>query len=262
MPAPSKNYTLIADSSVDSDSPLDVTLLTAIRDNLIHLEEWLGDSHTAAKNHQHNGTDSARVNDSDITKTGGVLLFDDFLLDSIVGWGTVNGGTITFQTADNGIIRCQRNAVSGWCGIGQTYKPFRLSSNEITFEARLRIGSGSAAPNNAECGVFESLTIPNNNSVKFLRDTSTGNYDAICQSAGVSTTVDTGVLMSSTAFQKLKIVGTTSQVKFYIDDVLKTTITTNIPTVNLGVSTQVNSDGASNKYIDIDYVLCTMGARL
>ncbi len=59
MAAPSKSYTLIPDSSVDADSPLDTTLMVQIRDNLIHLEEWLGDGYTAAKNHSHNGVDSA-----------------------------------------------------------------------------------------------------------------------------------------------------------------------------------------------------------
>ncbi len=61
MAAPSKNYTLIADSQVDADSPLDATLLTQLRDNIIHLEEWLGDSYTAEKDHDHNGVNSKEV---------------------------------------------------------------------------------------------------------------------------------------------------------------------------------------------------------
>ncbi|MBI5237706.1 MAG: hypothetical protein HY887_04715 [Deltaproteobacteria bacterium] len=65
MPAPSKNYTLIADTSIDADSPLDVILLTAIRDDLIHIEEWLGDSYTAAKNHNHDGVNSASATVAD-----------------------------------------------------------------------------------------------------------------------------------------------------------------------------------------------------
>ncbi|MEK6532111.1 MAG: hypothetical protein AABZ23_06445 [Deltaproteobacteria bacterium] len=58
MAAPSKSYTLIADSSIDADSPIDVTLMTRIRDNLIHLEEWLGNGYTAAQDHDHDGVNS------------------------------------------------------------------------------------------------------------------------------------------------------------------------------------------------------------
>jgi len=61
MPAPSKNYTLIPDGSVDADSPLDTTLITQLRDNTIHIEEWLGDSYVAAKNHDHDNVNSKAV---------------------------------------------------------------------------------------------------------------------------------------------------------------------------------------------------------
>lgn len=61
MTVPSKNFTSIADASIDADSPLDVTLMTAIRDSLIHLEEWLGMSYTAAQNHDHDGANSKVV---------------------------------------------------------------------------------------------------------------------------------------------------------------------------------------------------------
>jgi len=46
---------------VDSDSPLNETLMTYIRQNLIHLEEWLGASYTAAQDHDHDGTNSKKV---------------------------------------------------------------------------------------------------------------------------------------------------------------------------------------------------------
>lgn len=58
MVAPSKNFTAIADSSIDSDSPLTTGLMISYRDNDIHLEEWLGDGFTAAKDHDHDGVNS------------------------------------------------------------------------------------------------------------------------------------------------------------------------------------------------------------
>lgn len=61
MPVPSKNFTIIADSAVDPDSPLDTTLITALRDNTIHIEEWLGLSYAAAQDHDHDGVNSKSV---------------------------------------------------------------------------------------------------------------------------------------------------------------------------------------------------------
>lgn len=48
-------------TQTDADSPLDTTLMEAIRQNLIHLEEWLGKSYTAGEDHDHDGTNSKLV---------------------------------------------------------------------------------------------------------------------------------------------------------------------------------------------------------
>lgn len=61
MVAPSKSFTVIADSAIDPDSPLTTGLFTNFRDNDIHLEEWLGDAFTAAKDHNHDDVNSKRV---------------------------------------------------------------------------------------------------------------------------------------------------------------------------------------------------------
>lgn len=63
MTAISKSFVTIADSAVDPDSPLDTTLMTGIRDNLVHLREWLGASFTAAavQDHNHDGSNSAAI---------------------------------------------------------------------------------------------------------------------------------------------------------------------------------------------------------
>lgn len=59
MPVPSKNFTSIPDTSIDANSPITVSLMTQLRDNDIHLEEWLGLGFTAAQNHDHDGVNSA-----------------------------------------------------------------------------------------------------------------------------------------------------------------------------------------------------------
>lgn len=60
MTAISKAFVVIADAAVDPDSPLDTTLLTGLRDDVVHLREWLGASFYAGavQNHSHDGVDS------------------------------------------------------------------------------------------------------------------------------------------------------------------------------------------------------------
>jgi hypothetical protein len=72
MPAPSKNFTVIADSDIDPDSPITTGLMTKLRDNDIHLEEWLGGSYTAAVDHSHDGVDSALLPGN---VAGGLFMF-------------------------------------------------------------------------------------------------------------------------------------------------------------------------------------------
>jgi len=70
MAAPTYSWNTINSSQTDADSPLDTTLMEAQRQNLIHLEEWLGLDYTAAQNHDHDGTNSkpvASVADNAIT---------------------------------------------------------------------------------------------------------------------------------------------------------------------------------------------------
>ncbi len=63
MTAPSKSWVAIADSQVDADSPLDSVLMTAYRDDVVFLKEWLGYSYAAAaaQDHNHDGANSALV---------------------------------------------------------------------------------------------------------------------------------------------------------------------------------------------------------
>ncbi|MCK7495188.1 MAG: hypothetical protein MZW92_31905 [Comamonadaceae bacterium] len=51
MPAPSKNFTAIADTAVDVDSPIDEVLMTALRDRDQNLYEWIGHGFTPAQAH-------------------------------------------------------------------------------------------------------------------------------------------------------------------------------------------------------------------
>jgi len=59
MASPTKNWTDIPDSAIDADSPLDTTLMSEIRDDIVHVYEWLGVNYTAAQDHNHDGVNSA-----------------------------------------------------------------------------------------------------------------------------------------------------------------------------------------------------------
>lgn len=54
-----ETFTTIALTAVDVDSPLDETLMTAIRNNIQHNYQWLGEDYTPASNHDHDGVNSA-----------------------------------------------------------------------------------------------------------------------------------------------------------------------------------------------------------
>lgn len=83
MTAPSKNWSNVSDSQIDADSPIDATLMAQIRDNLVHLKEWLGNSYAPAQDHDHDGVNSA-----------GVLL-----ADASVGYGKLKVAGGSFYTA-------------------------------------------------------------------------------------------------------------------------------------------------------------------
>jgi len=98
MTAPTKNFTAIADSAIDAESPITETLMTQMRDNMEHLEEWLGKDFAAAQNHNHDGVNSALV------EVGGNLLrngsFENGVSGSSDGWTVTNytGGANAVQT--------------------------------------------------------------------------------------------------------------------------------------------------------------------
>lgn len=58
MPVPSKNWSTIPDSDIDPESPVTTGLMTAIRDGLVHVYEWIGYGYVASQAHDHDGVNS------------------------------------------------------------------------------------------------------------------------------------------------------------------------------------------------------------
>jgi hypothetical protein len=93
----SKAWVSIADAAVDPDSPVDATLMTGIRDDLVHLREWLGASFFAGavQDHNHDGANSAQI------EVGPNLLRNGSFEDGGTGWTITDysGGSHAFSTS-------------------------------------------------------------------------------------------------------------------------------------------------------------------
>lgn len=101
MPAISKSWVAIADTAVDPDSPLDAALMTGIRDDLVHLREWLGAGYVAGavQDHNHDGVNSAAI------EIGPNWLRNGSFENDLAGWTatTYTGGTVAINTANETI---------------------------------------------------------------------------------------------------------------------------------------------------------------
>lgn len=151
MVAPSKNFTVIPDSSVDADSPGTVPLMTQIRDSLIHLEEWLGGGFVAAIDHDHNGVNSKLV-DAGIVPLGSAVAANSAVID-------FNGLDTTYDHHILEVINLLpvTNAVDAYLRLsddnGATFKAgaadYRRGSHNSTFTTDNKINaSSSGGPDN------------------------------------------------------------------------------------------------------------------
>ncbi len=250
MPAPSKAWVTISDSQVDADSPLDTVLMTGMRDNLIHLKEWLGDSFASAKNHNHDGVNSARTTlDVNLVQT-----WDDFHDPNVSAWAKT--GTVgVVVPGKNGL--CSVLGGAGWGGIDQIGRPWILSGPTITFEATVKNIDSSTV--HAFVGFSEDNFGTMNNSIAFRRNNSSTNWRCFTVNGGVATDSDSGIAFVTGAFKTFKIIATPTSIAFYIDGSLVATNTTNIPTAAyLGIT--IGNHGTVTSYID--YVHCYTTTRM
>jgi hypothetical protein len=120
MPAPTKNFTTFADSAVDPDSPIDTALMTGLRDNDIHVREWIGVGYTAAQNHDHDNVNSkpvVGVADGTITT---LKIADANVTQAKIGSGAVGQAQLKTTTGDMTITGVNP-AESSFTGPGGEY---------------------------------------------------------------------------------------------------------------------------------------------
>lgn len=159
MAAPDKNFTDIPDTAVDAESPLDTTLMTQIRDNLNHLEEWLGKNYTAAVDHDHDGINSKRPAVTNLN----VLASYDYLL-----------AEANTERTESAIVYTKKKEVKLGQKTGTLRIDFELASSINTFIQYARIYRNGIA-----VGIERSNTSPSY--IPFSEDIIDWNPDDLIQ---------------------------------------------------------------------------------
>lgn len=244
MPAPSKTFTVIADTDVDPDSPITTGLMTAFRDNDIHLEEWLGMDYTAAQNHDHNGTNSKII-----TATGETIIpthmfeihdhFSEAAFDTTM-W------TVT------GTPACNVNGHYADFGSGEAIDSkfsWRIDQIKVIFEARAKATPTTTAWPFTELGIQSS-----GGARQAIFDNPSVADQTRCRTIGSGGTQDTNVAIPGNGVDDWHIyrIDQTSQTQtvFSIDGTVVATHTTRVPD---GQDLTVRIGGSSN-LPKVDYV--------
>lgn len=184
------------------------------------------------------------VNDTKIDRSE-YSVFNECIATSPSGWS--ESGTLTVRDAAGGIVRLDK---SGAAYARTSAQVFDVVLGTVVVECRLAEVLASGDPI-IHIGLNESATMSGgNNSIVFEYNTGTSKIKTRTTSASVSTQKDTDVDLGA-SMKILKIIATATQVDFYVDGVLKTTHTTDIPTLEMyggfGISASATED------IDIDY---------
>jgi len=179
MVAPSKNFTTIADSAIDADSPITADLMEDLRDNDIHLEQWLGRDYTAAINHDHDGINSASI---DIAST--ITVYNEQLsADASAADWSLDTGSLGFTPIAMTINWAYDSGSVIYCGWG--------------------MGSGTSSQNGmsirGSSGTFDNISIDSNDIMGF---TTTGggsivNTSFSSESAKITAWSESGITIAT-----------------------------------------------------------------
>ena len=267
-------YIPLTAGQVDTDSPIDEVLMDTIRTNMDDLDSRAVDNGNA---HDHVGGDGASIQGlaTDISKP---YFFDDFLgafitsdggVVSSHAWSMTAANTVTvveneadgkietegdinntFYAATTGDITESGNSIT----VGQ----YILDGDTLTFEARVkgvtnhRLVVGLTDEDNAPLTAGDGVFWGRNDGTNLLR--------AFTVNGGTSTTTDASVDLSTSVYQRLKIIATNTSVTFYINDALEATHTTDIPTARMTIALGVIANGTT-KNARFDYVQVQKNAR-
>ena len=162
---------------------------------------------------------------------------------------SATGGNFVFVTndADDDLLSCQLNG-EGWT---------LHATNRLLFEIRLSITDiseidwfvGMAI---TDTGVLAGTT----DRIGFECPDSTGDIDAVAEKDSTETSTDTTVNAVDATYIVLRMEATTTNVDYYVDGTLTTSITTNIPDdEHMTPTMEFRNDGAVAQTVTVDYVL-------
>jgi hypothetical protein len=203
--------------------------------------------------------------------------FEEFMTGGVetgeigmMNWEAVsaNGGSTTAQAATAGRpgqyrVTCGNTLAAGRSTLYLGQSVVQLGGGAIEIECGINIGQVPDGTNtfSIEAGLGDTPSGTTTDGVYFLFDraVSTTNWQGRSVSNSVGTNSDTGVAIASgwVAF-KIIIDDTAAEVKYYINDALVATITTNIPSGSgRSCAPQFKVIGSAgtgaNRYIDADY---------
>lgn len=145
----------IADGAIDPDSPLDTALMTAIRNDLRYVYEYVGGgSFTPAEPHNHNGTNSALI----ATIADGAVSTEAKLAAAVVSQSKLKTSTsthtVTSSSTSNVPILSTFDSAAGSYGLGSQVRYFSAGTTVAGFHV---LGRADALLGTNEF----SLTSPN-----------------------------------------------------------------------------------------------------
>ena len=204
-----------------------------------------------------------------------VFQYEDFTGIAVDG---TNDWTYSQLTSGTGAILA--DAVGGWyeiAGTGSDDTGASLQGNEIwgpesskNIYFETRIVSTDADQMDIFVGLCENGTLATgvpfstNNQIGFLVTDGDASIKAVCDSGGTETSTDTGIDLADGSVSGSTISGDrrlgfivrgTSQVEFYVDRVLVTTTTDNIPTSQMTTWIAAVAGEATANKVDCDYLL-------
>jgi hypothetical protein len=165
--------------------------------------------------------------------TGRVVFWDDFIMSSYDTrvWAVTGSGSVTSLNLVGGRIQIQATASNTYRFNHNNFGAFAVASNaQITWRGAMTRPTGGTG-GTVECGL-QATTSPTTNLICWKGLRGTTNFQCLCTSGGTTTTTDSGVAFD-TNDHEFFIETVTGSVNFYLDGVLRATITTNIPSGNM-----------------------------
>lgn len=152
-------------------------------------------------------------------------------------WQGNVGLVVTYAGAGRVTVTGPETAVLSDNNTGGGNKIFNTSSAAVLQCRQNQLGS---TPGNRRFGFGSSATMGAYHTGEptdgvYFRHALNGNIIAVCRSAGVETTVDTAIAAATPTEHDFAIAFDSGNARFYIDGVLKATITTNIPSVDMTI---------------------------